>query len=197
MNELTDQQLVDLIKNDNCNESLKILVNRHSGIYSEIIRRYSSNSLTEYQKYELLQEKEYNFYKAALLFDGSKSQFHTYIGNTIRFICLNKRSSNRKELPSLEINDSSLILEDKANTPNESCEEDEIFSKIRSAIDSVLCDREKNIMKERYFSTTDGGKKPWNKIAEQFNLSIQGCINIHNKALPKLLKKIKNEQITF
>jgi len=34
---------------------------------------------------------------------------------------------------------------------------------------------------------------PWRKISKEMDLSIQGCINIHNSALKTIAKKIKSE----
>jgi hypothetical protein len=34
---------------------------------------------------------------------------------------------------------------------------------------------------------------PWRKISKEMDLSIQGCINIHNSALKTIAKKIKLE----
>ena len=59
----------------------------------------------------------------------------------------------------------------------------EIFSHIESFEDK----RVEKIFKMRYLN---GKKKltPWRKIAKELDLSIQGCINIHNSTFKKLKK---------
>jgi enolase-phosphatase E1 len=51
-----------------------------------------------------------------------------------------------------------------------------------------------------YFDTTTGTKRDsstYTTIAEQLNLSIQGCIDIHDRTIEQFKKKIKNEPIAF
>ena len=38
---------------------------------------------------------------------------------------------------------------------------------------------------------------PWRKISKKMNLSIQGCINIHNAALKKISKNVKTKYETI
>ena len=61
-----------------------------------------------------------------------------------------------------------------------------VFKYIEDSEDSRVV----KIFKMRYVSV-DGKRKivPWRKIAKEINLSIQGCINIHNSTLKKLKKK--------
>ena len=42
-----------------------------------------------------------------------------------------------------------------------------------------------------------GKLKPWKDVARKINLSAQGCINIHDKAIKELSSKIDNEKIKF
>ena len=42
-----------------------------------------------------------------------------------------------------------------------------------------------------------GKLKPWKDVAKKINLSPQGCINIHDKAIKELSHKIDNEKIKF
>ena len=53
------------------------------------------------------------------------------------------------------------------------------------------------IFHERYFCGKRGKLKPWKDVARKINLSAQGCINIHDKAIKELSSKIDNEKIKF
>jgi hypothetical protein len=55
----------------------------------------------------------------------------------------------------------------------------------------------KIIFHERYFCGPKGKLKPWKDIAGMMNLSAQGCINIHDRAVKELNQKIDNEKIKF
>lgn len=65
--------------------------------------------------------------------------------------------------------------------------ENQILNEIFSHIESFDDKRVAKIFKMRYLN---GKKKltPWRKIAKELDLSIQGCINIHNSAFKKLKK---------
>ena len=67
-------------------------------------------------------------------------------------------------------------------------EEKEDIEKIFSALDNVKDKRAKEIFKMRYY----GGRKltSWKKIAKKLDISIQGCINIHNKHLTEIKKYV-------
>ena len=49
-------------------------------------------------------------------------------------------------------------------------------------------ERVKKIIDIRY-NTTNNKLVPWRVVAEKLDMSIQGCINIHNK----FIKKVRNE----
>ena len=67
-------------------------------------------------------------------------------------------------------------------------EEKEDIAKIFSALDYIKDKRVKQIFKMRY-----GGDRKltsWKKIAKKLDISIQGCINIHNKHLTEIKKYV-------
>ena len=63
----------------------------------------------------------------------------------------------------------------------------QVLNEIFSYIESFDDKRVEKIFRMRYLN---GRKKltPWRKIAKELDLSIQGCINIHNSAFKKLKK---------
>ena len=57
-----------------------------------------------------------------------------------------------------------------------------------------MCDsRTKKIFNLRYFS--DAKLSPWNKIGKKMKISTQTAINIHNKAIDFLNKKINSKNL--
>jgi DNA-directed RNA polymerase specialized sigma subunit len=67
-------------------------------------------------------------------------------------------------------------------------EKEELIKNIFKKIDCIEDSRVKKIFTMRYKS----GIKltPWKKIAKKLDLSIQGCINIHNKHLTEIKKYV-------
>jgi len=67
-------------------------------------------------------------------------------------------------------------------------EKEELIKNIFKKIDCIKDARVKKIFTMRY----KNGRKltPWKKIAKKLDLSIQGCINIHNKHLTEIKKYV-------
>ena len=85
-----DIQLIDKVKSKRDEGSLKELIERHSGIYVDMVNKYIPESLEGINKQDLLQEKDFCIYNAAIKFDESKNtKFGTYVGNLARWKCLN------------------------------------------------------------------------------------------------------------
>ena len=105
INNLEDQQLVENIKkNKKTEDCLQELIGRHTGIYLDIVNKYTQNGNTT-NKLDLIDEKDYNIYQAALKYKSDKgTKFPTFLGNETKWICLNKYNKKKKE-PQLSIED--------------------------------------------------------------------------------------------
>lgn len=182
-----DIYLINKIKADRDVNSLKELINRHSGIYVEMVNKYLPNSFEGVNKDDVMDEKDFSIYDAAINFDETKNtKFSTYIGNLARWKCLNIYNKNTK-YPKICINDN-LEKNVPCQSNIESIEEQENLNRIFSIIEKHPDKRVRTIFKMRY----KNGKKitPWKKIAKKLDLSIQGCINIHNKHLIEIKKYV-------
>ena len=80
IDQATDTLLVNKVKDDNDEKALEELIVRHSGIYVHMIKRFGGKSLNNIQINDMLDDKNYQIYKAALEFDDTKSKFSTYSG---------------------------------------------------------------------------------------------------------------------
>ena len=77
---LEDVDLINNIKKQiDVEESLEELVNRHSGIYLEMVNSYASpnNPFIDYE--ELIQDKEYKIYNAAMKYDPDRGRYQFII----------------------------------------------------------------------------------------------------------------------
>lgn len=197
MNQITDEYLIKEIKEHCDNYSLKELIYRHSGIYVEMIRRYGQKHLTSNQINDMMEEKDYNIYSAALEYDENKSKFSTYLANRTKYACLTNKMINKKNSKIVNFDEIEFEQESKDPDPCQISSQKEFLNKVCFLIENHEDKRVKTIFKERYFSNTNKNLKPWKEIAKMLNLSIQGCIDIHDRTIEKFKNKIKNDSITF
>ena len=182
-----DLYLINKVKNIGDQDSVMELINRHSGIYIEMVNKYLPDSLEGVNKDDVLEDKNFCIYDAAIKFDENKNtKFSTYVGNLARWKCLNIYNKNIKfpQSSMAEIYDQSVSCDPELKNIEKQEELKNIFKIINNSGD----ERVKKIFKMRY---KDGKKlTPWKKIAKKLDLSIQGCINIHNKHLTEIKKYV-------
>lgn len=183
----TDIELINGIKEKKDTDCLKTLIDRHSGIYIDMVNRYISETKNGLVKEDLLQDKDYSIYSAAINFNETKNtKFSTYLGNLAKWKCLNLyNKSNKFPQESLE-EKKYIFFEDGGEM--EKLESIENLQKIQKAIEKSKDERIKTIFRMRYFS--EDKLVPWKKIAKKLDLSIQGCINIHNNYLEEIKKYV-------
>ena len=193
VNNLEDLQLVDNIKKDTKTEDcLQELIGRHTGIYLDIVNKYTLNGNTT-NRLDLIDEKDYNIYQAALKYEGDRgTKFPTFLGNETKWICLNKFNKRKKD-PQLSIDDvkESDILRPKKEKLKQ--EDLEVFSEAIKLSKVHKDKRVEKIFEMRYITGEKNKVMPWKKISEELNMSIQGCINIHNSAVEKFKIELKDK----
>jgi DNA-directed RNA polymerase sigma subunit (sigma70/sigma32) len=193
VNNLEDLQLVDNIKKDTKTEDcLQELIGRHTGIYLDIVNKYTLNGNTT-NRLDLIDEKDYNIYQAALKYEGDRgTKFPTFLGNETKWICLNK-FNKRKRDPQLSIDD--VKESDMLQTKKEKIKKEdlEVFSEAIKLSKVHKDKRVEKIFEMRYITGEKNKVMPWKKISEELNMSIQGCINIHNSAVEKFKIELKDK----
>ncbi len=195
--DLTDSALTDLIKAENDEGALEELISRHSGIYVDMLKKFGMNCLTHNQVSDIMNDKDYVIYKAALEYDETKAKFSTHLANKTKYMCLTQKTKNKNNKISSNFDDVQFSQKDNSYTPDEECKINDSFSRILNLINKHKDKRLKTIFHERYFCGRRGKLKPWKEVARKLNLSAQGCINIHNKAVKEISLKIDNEKIKF
>lgn len=192
-----DNYLIKEIKENNDDSSLKELISRHSGIYVEIIRRYGQKRLSENQISDLMDDKDYNIYSAAIDFDEKRSKFCTYLANRTRYNCLAGKTLSKKNSNIINFDDIAFDQVSKEEDPSQASSQREVMRKVCFLIEDHEDPRVTSIFKQRYFSSSGRKLKPWKQIAKEMNLSIQGCIDIHDRTIKQFQSKINNDPITF
>lgn len=199
LNSMTDSDLILNLKEDQkSSECLMELVDRHSGIYMTMVNNYTpkNNRSGPSYKSELISDKNYYIYQAALKYnEDKKTKFSTYLGNETRWMCLNlynrEKNKSMKEV-SAEEADAVIKLIDPQNVSQDYIK-GEIAQKVNIMIENDPDSRISKVFKMRYSDPRGNKLTPWKTISEELNLSIQGCINIHNRTIERIKKELSKE----
>ena len=188
-----DNKLINEIKKGiNASSNFNFLLQKHSPLFFKISRFYL-NSQKKNVIYDFNKDKNFYFYKFILDYDQTKgTKFSTYVGNRVKWLCLNIVNSIKKKSTS----ESSDCPEDldfvtEGLIPNSNISSQDITDVIQ-VLKNDPDRRVYEIFKYRYLQGKENNVMPWKEVCKksELNLSIQGCINIHNK----FIKKIKNKQ---
>ena len=187
----TDLTLINKIKDYHDEESLLELINRHSGIYHTMVNYFLSGNQNIGDKTALSEEKNLNIYSSALSYDPDrKTKFSTHLANQTKWKCLNiinKKKKNRE----VYLDDDNSFIEPSCESFLNQIKKNEVFCVFKSCLKEEVDGRVKKIVDLRY--DTDNNKvRAWRIIAKEMGMSIQGCINIHNKFIQKVKKKTQN-----
>ena len=187
---IDDVELVENIKNEkDVDHCLQELIERHTGIYLDIVNKYTQHTNTS-NKLDLIDEKDYNIYQTALKYKSDKgTKFPTFLGNETKWICLNKQNKIKKEKKVAfdDISEIDLAQEDDGNK-----EKLEVFKKTIELAKQHQDKRVEKIFEMRYIIGEKNKVMPWKKISKELNMSIQGCINIHNSAIEEFKLELKD-----
>ena len=188
----SDLSLINKIKDSNDNSCLSELIDRHSGIYVYIVDQYTKNQQSSSRDF-ILQDKDYMIYKSAVDYDPSRnSKFSTYLANQTKWKCLNaiNKAKKQKEVP----------IESAYNKPSGDDDSSVIVSKMEAfdMFDDML-KKEKDIRVKKIidirYNTTNNRLVPWRKASKELNMSIQGCINIHDRFIDKVRKQFQKRYV--
>jgi len=187
-----DNFLVESIKNNsNAEKCLEVLIDRHSGLCINMINGYMSKNHNDSLRQELIKEKDFQIYNSALKYNPQKgSKFSTYLGNEIKWKCLNlyNRDKRRKTVPVEE-----ELINYFSYHNSEKSIDNELFDNIINQAENHSDERIGKIFHLRYVEGSKNSVMPWKSISSIMNMSIQGCINLHNSALKQFRNKIRKE----
>jgi len=189
----TDKQLTDNLKLDvDIEESLQELINRHSGIFLEIITSFVPKGSATGCRQDLINDLEYYVYHASLKYDHTKkTKFSTFLGNEAKWACLNQYNKNKKYLIA-DTDESRFMYENNLISQEKPFVDESVLNKIFNIIDRHPDKRVQKIFKLRYVEPKFNKLTPWKKVSKELKMSIQGCINIHNSAIKIIRKELKN-----
>jgi hypothetical protein len=196
----TDVELTYNLKKDiEAEASLQELVDRHSGIFLDIVNNYVPNNSPTSHKQDIIDEIQYYIYNAGLKYDQTRgAKFSTFLGNEAKWLCLNQHYKNKKYLlaasPEGDFAFHNRAKED--DEPESSPHVNEaLLCKIFEIIERHPDERVRRIFKIRYVDPEFNKLTPWQQVGKKLKMSIQGCINIHNAAIKIIRKNLKENEL--
>ena len=187
----SDLTLIYKIKEDNDENSLLALVDRHSGIYHSMVNYFLSGPLNCGDKKTLNQEKTLAIYDSAISYDPNrKTKFSTHLANQTKWKCLTLLSKKKKS-KEVFLDDDSNYIEPSCDSFFEDIKKEEALAAFCNCLEKEKDDRIKKIIDRRY-NVNNNKLTPWRIIAHDLNMSIQGCINLHNKFINKVKTQTYN-----
>jgi len=187
---VSDNYLVERIRISDCEGSLKELIKRHSPLCFKIIKKYSSTFYANnIDIVEASSDKNLIIWNSAKSFISDKNvKFSTWLANQVKYSCLNAINKKAKDRLVTTENEILDILKERA--PEE--EDSNLFEFANNILKQLKDKRIKKIFSMRYSCLH---KKPsWCLIAKQMKISTQTAINLHNRGIKVLRKKIKSEK---
>ncbi len=204
--EVSDLTLIENIqKNVNRDYALNQLIQRHSGIYFSIVNKFFPESRMGAAKLNIdrdlvFDSKDYVIYNSALSFDKDRgAKFSTHVGNQARYYCLSQINKAKAFVP-FEQKDFENMFSEEA--PVHDNIDASLSTKVIEIIKGMPDERVHEIFRLRYLDSKGERVTPWSQIYKKIphsktkkkHLTIQGCINLHNKALKEIRKRIKDKK---
>jgi DNA-directed RNA polymerase sigma subunit (sigma70/sigma32) len=186
----TDLSLVTKVKEKSCNSSLKELISRHGGICFSMGKKFSSNS--NFNIYELTDNKDWIIYSAALSFDGTKgAKFSTWLANQVKFYCLNLKNKTSRYVET-ENDTIEFLVNQYHNSCNDKSNKKELINTLFDLLDQIKDENMKRAIHYRYFSNKE---KILNycEIGKILNVTPQTVLNWHNKFIDLAKKKLTSK----
>jgi RNA polymerase sigma factor (sigma-70 family) len=187
---VSDNYLAERISRANCEQSLTELIGRHSGLCFKIITRYSKSFYANnIDINEASTDKNLIIWNSAKSFSPEKNvKFSTWLANQVKYNCLNVLNKKSKDRL-ITTEDKMLDILSETETKNEN---DNLFEFTDNILSQLRDRRIKKIFSMRY---SHEYKKPsWCVIAGKMKISTQTAINLHNRGIGILRKKITSEK---
>ncbi len=188
---LTDNDLITKVKNENCNNSFIELLKRNEKIYFQVCASYC-RKVPKIKYSDMVSDAPFVLNEALKTFKlDKKTKFSTWVYQFSRFYIL-KQITNKNKEPNFvdtEVDFDILNLKNKCFHFDKS---EDFSNYIKNLLNQLKDDRIKKLFEYRYFS--DGDDFQWNKISKKIGLSTMGCLLLHERGL-KILKQKVNSKV--
>ena len=193
----SDLELVEQIKSGASSEAFLEICRRYENIFYKVCQKYSTAlSHSGINPQDIFEEKDYIIFHCISTYEPKRNtKLGTWIGNYARYLCLNSINSRRFILPTTDDDLKKHIEENQVSHDyyeNSSHSHDD-FKYVLNILDQVKDPRILDIFKLRYLNQK---RMIWADIAIKVGVSTQTVINLHNKGLALLKRKLKSKQIS-
>lgn len=192
-----DSKLVGLVRKEADSAAFTEVCRRYENIFYKVCQKYASPlTACGINPQDIFDEKTYILYHCVKSFKPSKkTKLGTWIGNYARYLCLNSINSRKFIVPSNDEDIKQHVENMQAKSQfseNQTMSQDNLIY-VLNLLSQLKDPRITDIFKLRYF----GAKKmTWTRVASKLKISTQTAINLHNRGLELLRRKIKSENIS-
>lgn len=188
MKNISDEKLISKIICSQCNESLKQLTEKHSGLIFNIGKKYCVSCNIDLN--ELHDNRYWIVFNAAMSFNIEKgSKFSTWLGNQVRFFCLNHKNKNSKLVP---IEDKHLEFFINSVKKDSEINKKEAVDTIIDLFNEITDPNTKKAIYYRYFYNKERILN-YSEIGQILDVTPQTVLNWHNKFIEFAKKKLTNK----
>ncbi len=183
----TDRELIEQIKTTPKDDLVVELVNRHTGIYIQIVDKYSNLSSGFINKQDLIDQRYTNIYAYALDYDPKRNmKFSSYVGQRIKWECqgLLHRCPTKEDVEQ-QIIEAELDSDDNDHEL-QTDEQKEVAQELLRLAQEAKNIKFADVIKHRFF-----GDKilSWRGIGKKMNLSHEGVRKIYLSGLKQIKKE--------
>jgi len=193
-----DKILIKEIKRYKCSPCISELRNRHIGLVLSVYSKYS-NILNQFNftNEDFNKEIDYLIFDSARKFDLRRKniKFSTWLGENIRFFCLNKITEfNKNKYVNSDPDNITKLIDECLSHADNSVENKEDCDYLFSLLEQIKDPRVMKIFTLRYFSGIKN-KMTWKEIGALIvpPITNQTCINIHKKTIKFLKEKLSSK----
>jgi len=162
---IPDSVLITRIKESADNAATLELINRHSGVYIDVINQYAFSP--KIQVPELKDDRIYNIFSWIREFDSTKeTQFGSYVGKKTRWMCLNILNRDAQSVE-LDVNSPNTDMDTQGSADRHTD-----LSEINTEVNKI-----KDPLFWRIFKLRFNEKRPlsWRALAPKVGMSYEGA----------------------
>ncbi len=189
LDQQADDFLIRKILIDRDDNALVELMERHSGVFIDTVKKYAPFNISPYDRDILIQEKPSIFFDAIMSYNKERCKFVTWLANRTKYYLLSKRSNEKKKPLICEFEES--YIGETNLTPDSYLEEKTRTEEILKLVEDHFGSEAKNIFSQKYFGGNGGSGKTFLEIAEEVGVTPQAVQAKHLKIIKFLKNKLK------
>jgi RNA polymerase sigma factor (sigma-70 family) len=193
MSQLSDNELIKMVKENGSEPAFLELINRYEKLYYSVVQKFHSKH-PESNLQDLLSDSFIVFNDVINKYNiDKKTKFSTFLYYMTRFHCLNTYKKVKQEI-SYENKDIDIINENnnKFYTFHNNC--DEINNYVFKILEKMKDKRIGLIFKKRFIDLDGDKLTPWSRIGNDLNLSTTMIITLYQRGQKYLYQKLSKDK---